>query len=48
MCVLALVLYGHSFQLGYYKACYYNCGKTHKDAIYRIDPDYLCPTRIKR
>ena len=26
MCTLVLVLWGQSFQLGFYKACYYDCG----------------------
>jgi hypothetical protein len=48
MCFLALILYGHSFQLGYYKACYYRCEDYHRYRIYRIDPDYICPKKIEK
>lgn len=53
MCVLVFVAYGHMWIDGYgswfYKACRYDCGsKTfgYYDRVYRVDPDYRCPTRF--
>ena len=47
VCVLALILHGHSFELGFYKACYYKCPNRRNYRIYRIDPDYQCPMGVK-
>jgi len=49
-CTLVLILWGQSFQLGFYKACYYDCGsKPHSyyDRVYRVSPEYVCPVRLQ-
>jgi len=46
MCTLVLIAWGHSFQLGFYKACFYDCGFKkygYYDRVYRVSPDYFCP-----
>ena len=49
MCTLVLILWGHAFNVGLYKACYYDCGQKkygYYDRVYRTSPDYVCPARF--
>ena len=50
ICTLVLVAWGQSFQLGFYKACFYDCGSRrfgYYDRVYRVSPDYVCPVRLE-
>jgi len=49
MCTLVLIAWGQSFNLGFYKVCYYDCGVRKYgfyDTLYRVSPEYVCPHRI--
>jgi hypothetical protein len=50
ICTLVLIAWGQSFQLGFYKVCYYDCGLRrfgYYDRVYKVDPDYYCPVRLR-
>jgi len=49
-CTLVLIAWGQSFQLGFHKVCYYDCGLRrfgYYDRVYKVDPDYYCPVRLR-
>jgi hypothetical protein len=46
ICLLFMAGFGHSFIDGYYKSCLYKCEDDTR-RYYRVDPDYICPKRIK-
>ena len=54
ICVLAFVGFNHAFINGsgnqLFKYCYYDCGSPKNgswyDKVYRVAPNYNCPTRI--
>lgn len=51
MCTLVLILWGHSFNLGFYKACFYDCGEKrfgYYDEVYRVHPEAYCPARYDK
>lgn len=49
MCTLVLILWGHAFDVGLFKDCFYDCGQKkygHFDRVYRAAPNYVCPARF--
>lgn len=50
LCVLVMISYGQSWNLGFHKICYYDCGTKRfgaYDKFYRVTPETFCPYKLE-